>query len=83
MHQIQRTSNLSQIAVQIKEVYKLELPEEQISKITASVIEEVAKWHIRPLASKYLFEILLGNKPFGFYIVSNEASFIIVMRNCH
>lgn len=45
--------SLSQIKEQIKEVYQLELSEEQISKITDSVIEEVAKWHIRPLASTY------------------------------
>lgn len=45
--------SLSQIKAQIQEVYQLELSEEQISKITDSVIEEVAKWHIRPLASTY------------------------------
>ena len=45
--------SLSQIRAQIQEVYQLELSEEQISKITDSVIEEVSKWHIRPLASTY------------------------------
>ena len=45
--------SLSHVAAQIKEVYQLELSEEQISKITDSVIEEVAKWHIRPLGSTY------------------------------
>ena len=43
--------SLSQIAAQIQEVYQLELSEEQISKITDSVMEEVPKWHIRPLSS--------------------------------
>jgi len=45
--------SLSQIKAQIQEVYQLELSEEQISKITDSVLEEVTKWHIRPLASTY------------------------------
>lgn len=45
--------SLSQIKAQILEVYQLELSEDQISKITDSVLEEVAKWHIRPLASTY------------------------------
>jgi len=44
---------LSQIKAQILEVYQLELSEDQISKITDSVLDEVAKWHIRPLTSTY------------------------------
>lgn len=48
-----RGMSLSQISAQIKDIYQVELSEEQISKITDSVMEEVAKWQIRPLSSIY------------------------------
>ena len=52
--------SLSQISAQIQEVYQLELSEEQIFKITDSVLEEVSKWHIRPLAATYPIVYLDG-----------------------
>lgn len=45
--------SLSQISTQIKDLYQVELSEEQISKITDSVMEEVTKWQIRPLSTIY------------------------------
>lgn len=45
--------SLSQISTQIKDLYQVELSEEQVSKITDSVMEDVAKWQIRPLAGIY------------------------------
>lgn len=41
--------SLSQISEQIKDLYQVELSEEQISNITDSVMEEVTNWQIRPL----------------------------------
>lgn len=48
-----RGMSLSQISAQIKDIYQVELSEEQLSKITDSVMDEVGKWQIRPLASIY------------------------------
>jgi putative transposase len=42
--------SLSQIKEQIQEVYQLELSEDQISKITDSVMEDVAKWAHTPIS---------------------------------
>lgn len=48
-----RGMSLSQISAQIKDIYQVDLSEEQVSKITDSVMDEVGKWQIRPLASIY------------------------------
>lgn len=45
--------SLSQISAQIKDIYQVELSEEQVSKITDAVMEDVVKWQIRPLSSIY------------------------------
>lgn len=43
--------SLNQISEQIKDLYQIELSEEQLSSITDSVIEEVSKWQSRPLST--------------------------------
>lgn len=45
--------SLSQISEQIKDLYQIELSDEQLSNITDSVVEEVTKWHSRPLDAVY------------------------------
>lgn len=45
--------SLSQISDQIKEIYQVELSEEQLSCITDSVSEEVSKWQSRALDTIY------------------------------
>jgi putative transposase len=45
--------SLNQIVEHIKELYQIEMSDEQISSITQSVMEEVTKWQTRPLSSIY------------------------------
>lgn len=52
--------SLSQISEQIKDLYQVELSEEQISNITDSVMEEVTSWQIRPLDYTYPIVYLDG-----------------------
>jgi putative transposase len=52
--------SLNQISEQIKDLYQIELSEEQLSSITDSVIEEVSKWQSRPLPTIYPIVYLDG-----------------------
>ena len=52
--------SLNQISEQIKDLYQIELSEEQLSSITDSVIEEVSKWQSRPLSTIYPIVYLDG-----------------------
>ena len=45
--------SLSQVVEQIRDVYQVELSEDQVSTITDRVMEEIAKWQIRPLDRTY------------------------------
>lgn len=48
-----RGMSLSQISEQIKDLYQIELSDEQLSNITDAVVEEVTKWQLRPLDTVY------------------------------
>lgn len=52
--------SLKQIAEHIKDLYQIEMSDEQISKITDSVVEEVTKWQNRSLSSIYPIVYLDG-----------------------
>lgn len=52
--------SLNQISEQIKDLYQIELSEEQLSSITDSVLDEVSKWQSRPLATTYPIVYLDG-----------------------
>lgn len=52
--------SLNQISEQIKDLYQIDLSDEQISSITDSVVEEVTKWQFRPLDTVYPIVYLDG-----------------------